>query len=633
VLAGAGCGDQRHAGTERRKLIILGVDGMDAKLTRLYLDEGRLPNLARLARSGSFLPLATVDPPQSPVAWSSFITGLDSTGHGIFDFVHRDPSGPEPYLSTSRTREPRELAVGDLVLPLGAPEITLLRHGPAFWQVLESYGVPASVIKIPANFPPAPSQRNVSTSDMGTPDLLGTYGTFQVITSDPRIDQGSMKGGLVHRALRSGANEYKSALTGPPSPFSRHKKPLELPVEVHVDAAARTLVVTLGETPVVLREGEWSSWTPVAFDPGFFAKDARGIVRIYAKTLVPELMLYVSPVNVDPLAPIVPLSSPPGYASQQARAVGRFFTQGLAEDTKALAAGALSDEEFVAQSLLVFDERKKLLEQALDEYQGGLLFFYVSSLDLISHMFWRALEPDAKADDARYANVIPDMYERVDALVGRVLERAGPDATVVVMSDHGFTSYRYKVNLNTWLAQNGYLSRRPGPQAGQPMAQIDWENTQAYALGLNQIFINQAGREAKGIVPLAERAALIVRLRRELEAWRHDETGVQVVTQTAAPDAGDFSDRAPDLLVGFNAGYRNSDESALCELSERSIERNLGKWSGDHCIDPRHVPGVLVSSRPVARPDVSLLDFAPTILRYFGIEPSPGVRGRSFFKP
>jgi predicted AlkP superfamily phosphohydrolase/phosphomutase len=606
---------------------------MDPKLTRLYMDAGRLPNLARLARRGSFRTLETVDPPQSPVAWSAFITGQGSAVHGIFDFVHRDPDGPKPYLSTSRIREPKSLRVGDLSLPFGTPELELLREGPAFWQILESHGIPATVIKIPANFPPAPSKDSVSTSDMGTPDLMGSYGTFQLVTSDPKVLGRSMKGGLVRRAVRAQNGAYTASLAGPPDPLSRSGAALTLPVEVRFDQRARAAVIRLGSTPVVLREGEWSEWVSIAFDPGSFSSDVPGIVRVYAKALSPELTLYLSPVNVDPLHPILPLSSPAEYVTHQARRVGRFFTQGLAEDTKALAAGALDEEEFVSQALSVLAEREELLKQALTEYRSGLLFFYISSLDLVSHMFWRALEPGAEPEARRYADVIPEMYERVDALIGRALDQVGDETKVIVMSDHGFTSYRYKVNVNTWLRDNGYLSvgGRASTSSGG-LGHIDWQHTQAYALGLNQVFVNLLGRETAGIVPNEERAALLARLRRELESWRHPETGALVVSKTVEPERGTFAERAPDILIGFNEGYRSSDESALGQLSPKSIEINRDKWSGDHCMDPRHVPGVLVSSHPVSQKVTGLLDFFPAILGFFGIDAGQG-GGKSFFEP
>lgn len=614
-----------------KRLVVLGIDGMDPTLTRKYMAEGRLPNVKKLAEQGSFGPLGTTNPPQSPVAWSSFITGMHTEGHGIFDFVHRDVEAMAPYLSTSRADEPRTLNVGSFVMPLSSPEMKLLRHGDAFWQTLERHDVPAFVHKIPANFPPAPTSFAVSSSDMGTPDLLGTYGTFQVITSGTDFKPDAVKGGIAHVARREPGG-WSSEIDGPPSPFSNTGHPLQASVRVLVGQDGNSAVIRIDDTEVVLRQGEWSHWVPVAFDPGALAGNLHGIVQLYLKSVAPNLLLYISPINLDPLHPAMPVSSPPEYVEKLAEVVGRFFTQGMAEDTKALSAGVLSDAEFVDQAMDVFNERMRLLDRTLGDYRGGLYFFYVSSIDQISHMFWRSLEPDANEADARYANVIPDIYQKVDAAIGRVMERIGPDTPLVVMSDHGFTSYRYKVHLNAWLARQGYLSLANTPSKG-PLGHIDWDNTQAYALGLNQLFVNLAGREPKGVVPAAEKGTLLARLGRELQAWRHDETGQRVVTKVVEPPAGAFGQLAPDLLVGYNRGYRSSDESATGIVATTEIERNTGKWSGDHCIDPAHVPGVIISNRKIAHPNPSLVDFAPTILSQFGIAAPEGLVGSDLWQP
>ena len=112
---------------------------MDYSLSRELIDAGELPNFARLEKMGQFRPLETSAPPLSPVAWSNFITGMDSGGHGIFDFIHRDPKTMIPYLSTSR-----QTADGGY---------ELLRKGTPFWEVLEDAGVSTTILRIPANFP------------------------------------------------------------------------------------------------------------------------------------------------------------------------------------------------------------------------------------------------------------------------------------------------------------------------------------------------------------------------------------------------------------------------------------------------------------------------------------------------
>lgn len=633
ILAMPACRADPAPTPHPKGLIVLGVDGMDPVLARAYMDEGRMPNLARIAARGGFVPLGTTNPPQSPVAWSSFITGLDAEHHGIYDFVHRDAEELAPYLSTSRTEDPPTLEVGSLSIPLGAAEMKLLRAGRAFWQILEDHGVPAQVVKIPANFPPAPTAKAISTSDMGTPDLLGTYGTYQFITGNRQ--QADVKGGIVQHARPAGAGRFEAALDGPPSPLSASAEPMRLPVKITVDGEAPVALIELGDRRVVMREGEWTGWIPIAFDPGMMAGNLHGMVRLFAKTLRPVPQIYVSPINLDPRNPAMPISAPPEFVARLAEAVGRFYTQGMAEDTKALAAAVLTDDQFLAQASTVFDERVRILDKLLADFRGGLLFFYVSSVDQVSHVFWRALEPDASDENKRYAHVIPDVYARMDRVLGDVLARAG-DTPVVVMSDHGFNSYRWKVNLNTWLARQGYLTLRtdnPGAQAAEgPLGHIDWTTTQAYALGLNQVFLNLKGREPHGVVAAEDKTVLLARLKRELESWRHEETGQRVVTRAFVTAPGSFPERAPDLLIGYGRNYRSSDESAMALVAAEEIERNHGKWSGDHCVDPAHVPGVLVSTLPITAARPNLKDFAPTILRYFGVTPPKELPGETLFR-
>ena len=621
---------------------------MDPNLLEKYWAEGRLPNLKKLADRGGYFPLGTSEPPQSPVAWSTFITGMDAGGHGIYDFVHRDPDELSPYLSTSKTTGPsRTITVGSLMLPLGDANIELLRRGEAFWQRLEAAGIPARVLKVPANFPPAVTKTNPSMAGMGTPDLLGTYGTFHLLTNKPEFLKTNDDGSVVGRALGGGIvsplkvaadqpDRFVSSLSGPVSPLSAHGDIMTLDVDLIRDPIEKTALIRLGSSEVIIEEGEWSPWVPIGFDPGLLGGEVPGMVRLYLGELSPEIRLYVSPINLDPMAPAMPVSSPAGYATSIAEDIGRYYTQGMPEDTKALTAGVLSDDEFLAQADLVFKERQALLEHELAAYKGGLMFFYVSSLDQTCHVFWRALEPDASEHDAKYAHVIPEVYDRADALVGRVMEAVGPDVPIIVMSDHGFASYRYKVNLNTWLAQQGYLTLKKGKPDPGALGHIDWSQTQAYALGLNQLFINLEGRERNGVVTKDEAISLRREIKRKLLLLRDPQNAGRVVTQVLdvqeAGRTGEFTSRAPDLIVGYNRGYRSSDESALGAVIGDVIERNREKWSGDHCMDSSLVPGVFISNQALDKvEDPNLADLAPTLLKHFGLALPDGLAGRSLF--
>jgi len=594
-----GCAPERTPG-----VVVLAIDGFDPVLLRSCIDAGRCPNLAELAGAGSFHELQTSNPPQSPVAWSHFITGAGSDVHGIYDFLHRDPATVLPYLSMAKIEAPSmSVELAGRTIPLAGGGVTNLRKGDPFWAALDSADVAVTVVKVPADYPPKPVGDAKILAGMGTPDLLGTPGLFQWITDDP-ARPGAPAGGRVVDLTFDGTVGTAS-LQGPADPLYGGD-PLTVPVSLWPDFEHDTALVRIGDQERLLRVGEGSDWIPVAFPLESMPGSVSGMVRVQLRSLKPWRTLHVSPVNIDPTDPAQPISHPESYAPELAGAVGRYYTQGMPEDTKALSAGLLDEAAFLAQSHGVFDERRRMLLHELDRFRGGFLFGYFSSVDLTSHMFFRSLQ------GGEFAHVIPDLYARFDGLVGDVTRRLDGD-TLLVMSDHGFAPYNTQVHLNTWLRDRGYLVLKDG---GTSLADADWNLTHAYALGLNQLYVNRMGRERAGAVPADDAGALIEELQRELLRWRapNDEA---VVTLVEAPAEADHPGRMPDLLVGYNRGYRSSDESALGEVTDSWLEPNTGKWSGDHCMDPRHVPGVLLSNRPLAAG--GLTDLAPTILGAFGV--------------
>lgn len=607
--------------SDNPKMIIIAVDGMDPNLLAKFMEEGRAPNLTRLAVENELFRLGTSVPPQSPVAWSNFLTGHESHVHGIYDFVHRDPHSMSPYLSTSKAEGPSYvMELGEYVLPMGGG-VKLLRRGRPFWSAIADDGAPTTVVKIPANYPPIEPSKARVLSGMGTPDLMGTPGLFQVFTTERELlAKKRVSGGRVHLLRVLTPTEATSQLDGPPDPLSPTGAEMKLPVTVHFGPKADGALIRLGDTELVLREGEWSDWIEISFSPSVDVVSITGVVRVYAKSLGETPTIYVSPINLDPLSPAQPISAPDTFASEIATDVGRFYTQGMPEDTKALVGGVLSDEDFLAQEHLVFEERHAMLKRELARFDDGLLFFYFSSVDLVSHMFWRTMEPDATEAEKKLANTIPDLYAKMDGVIGEVLEAADDDTAVIVMSDHGFGPYHTKVHLNTWLARKGFLTLAPPDQRKKTvLGHIDWSKTRAYALGLNQIFLNLEGREPEGIVTAEKAPWVLESLARELENLTDPKSGERVVTRTFRPEMRAFVDRTPDLIVGYARGYRSSDESALGEIGRQILEVNTDKWSGDHCVDPQHVPGVLLSNRKIKAGTWSLTDVAPTVQAYFDV--------------
>lgn len=619
-----------------RKVIVLGLDGLDYDVTRQMIATGRLPALARLAQQGGFTPLGTTIPPQSPVAWSTFTTGLDPGGHGIFDFLHRDPKTMEPYLSTARTLPGRTLNLGRWQLPLSSGRVESLRKGQPFWEVMEARGIPATIIRMPANFPPS-GAATTELSGMGTPDLLGTYGTFAFYTSEPAAVTGPPAGGVVHAVtLQDGVAQ--AWLEGPENPFRREPEKVRTAFSAELDGTRRYVKLSVGAEQRLLAVGEWSDWLPIRFALAP-SQSLTGEVRFYLKALEPFFQLYASPINIDPLDPAMPVSHPAEYSAELASATGRFYTQGMPEDTKALKAGVLTRAEFLEQARLAGEENLRQYRYVLDGFSGGFLFYYFGNVDQVSHMMWRARDPDHPAydplTDPATAAVVDELYQGLDTIVGDSLAKLGPDDLLVVMSDHGFTSWRRAFHLNSWLRDQGYLALVDATRRDDPgfFGNVDWTRTRAYALGLNGLYVNLVGRERNGIVEPGARETLAGEIAARLLSAVDPDTGTPVVSRMYRREevyrlTGN-EDIAPDLIVGYAKGVRGSDESALGALPPEVIVDNTSEWTGDHCMDHLAVPGILLVSRPLRRPAATIENLAGAILAEFGIEGFPRRAGEN----
>lgn len=613
------------------QVIVLGFDGMDYGLTRRMIGEGKLPNLARMASEGAFSPLETSIPPQSPVAWSDFVTGLDAGGHGIFDFLHRDPETMVPYLSTTLTEPPaRVVNLGPWQIPLGGGDVLLMRQGTPFWEVLEGQGIPTTIVRMPANFPPSGTAGR-ELSGMGTPDILGGYGTYSLFTTAPERFGGSPSGDVQRAEIRRGV--FRGALRGPPNPLLAEPEDLLAEFVVYLDPARPTVKMEIGDEELVLEAGDWSDWVPVEYPLPLLQK-LRGMTRFYLKQVRPEFHLYATPVNIDPLAPALPVSHPEDFATTLAED-GRFYTQGFPEDTDAISDGVFDPDEFLAQADIAAAEIRRQYERLLADFEGGLLFNYFGFLDQVSHIMWRATDPGHPAFDAErdgpYATVIEERYREADDIVGKTLKRLeelGGSGTLIVMSDHGFASWRRAFSLNSWLEKNGYLSvRDPNRRDLEFLTNVDWPDTRAYGIGLSGLYVNLQGREAHGVVPPEDRARLLAEITQGLLREVDPGTGAPAITRVYSRDA-DYSDLGhaeigPDLVIGFAKGTRSSDESAAGQIPREILVDNMKAWSGDHIMDHETVPGVLLSNRPLELPAASLQQLGRAVIAEFGASDFP----------
>lgn len=607
------------------RVIVLGVDGMDPVLTQRFIAEGRMPNCQRLIERGSFAPLATSNPPQSPVAWSSFISGTNPGGHGIFDFIARDPQTMQLFHSTSRL-EPggSPVKIGKFLIPTAPAKLRNRRHGATLWDELQHQGVDCTVFRMPANFPPTETEAT-TLSGMGTPDLQGGYGTFTWFTDAATARTRDVSGGRFEVVqFREHAAECR--LRGPANEFSADQKQAEVSFTVYRDPEQDAARIVFQDRTLILKAGEWSDWVVVKFSLLPYAVTASGICRLYLKSVHEPFGLYVSPINIDPSDPSLPLSTPPEYSKRLVRELGYFYTQGLVEDTHALTHGVLNASEYREQAMFVHDERMRFFEHELSRFRGGFLFFYFSTLDLSSHMFWRAIDPGHPLHSPKLAesqgDFIATLYEKIDRAVGLALERLDDQTWLVVMSDHGFCSFRRQFNLNSWLLDNGYLrtSGPPNRSSGAPFQGVDWKRSRAFGVGLNGLFLNREGREVHGPVKSAQVDELAHELATRLKEVRDPDTREPVIAnvfRSSKVYSGPHLADAPDLIVGYHRHYRASWDTILGGFPRQHVLDNTDAWSGDHCVDPQFVPGVLLSNRALPQGTVRLEDLAPTILQAF----------------
>src|SRR5580692_12013647 len=296
-----------------QRLIILGIDGMDPQLLHRFMREGKMRNFAKLEAQGDFRQLTTSIPPQSPVAWSNLITGMNAGGHAIFDFIHRDPKTLELYFSASRVEGPKHaIRLGSWAIPLGGGSAEQLRKGVAFWQLLDEHAVPNTIFRIPSNFPPV-AAKGKTLSGMGTPDLRGTYGTFSFYTDDPAAAAGAVEGGQII-PVHVENSRVTANLIGPDNSFRKGSPVAVEPFSVAADPLESVAKVTVQGQEFVLREGEWSDWIRVTFQLIPFFGNINGMCRFYLKQAHPRFQLYVSPINIDPANPVLPISTPSGYS-------------------------------------------------------------------------------------------------------------------------------------------------------------------------------------------------------------------------------------------------------------------------------------------------------------------------------
>ena len=600
-----------------RKVIVLGMDGLEPSIVSSMMAEGRLPHLASLGKAGGFSTVATTLPAQTPVAWSTFATGLNPGGHGVFDFLGRDPKTYLPRLSLNRYEQKNAFT---------PPEVVNSRGGETMWEVLSRHDVPSIVLRCPCTYPPK-SFRGRLLAGMGVPDLRGSVGVATFYTTDASVAAGESESMV---AIDSdAAGNIRTHVLGPLNP--KTGRPFEAEIAIRIEPSAGKAVITSAahDGPVAVRRGEWSGWIRVRFKPSLL-RSVWGMVRLYLKSTEPHVALYASPVNFTADKPMFPISAPADYASELAREVGAFYTSGMVEDHAGMENGRLDEAAFLDQCQLVWNEREAMALYELGRMDEGLFFCLFDTPDRVQHMFWRHRE-----EGGPYRNVISEQYEACDRTLSKVLPFVDDNTLLIVLSDHGFGGFQRGMHLNTWLHEQGLLALtdglRPGEEAGDLLRHIDWARTKAYSVGLGGIYLNRRDREAEGTVAaddaLTHKQDIADGLR-GLVDQQCQTTAVRDVVDCHATYHGPYTEHAPDLYVNFNRGYRASWETALGGVPEGVFADNTRRWGGDHIVDPELVPGVLLMNRPFDSA-AGLADLAPTIVEALGVPATSQMEGRT----
>ena len=665
------CGTRRPPAKFHQKLVILGFDGMDPRLVQKWMDEGKLPNMRKLATSGSAVrPLGTTHSPESPTAWASFATGVNAGKHNIYDFLIRDTTSYLPDLGMV-SREPPRFVFN--FIPISKPNIRSIRGGTSFWVTAGAAGVRSSMLTVPVTYPPEEVPNGELLSGLPLPDIRGTMGTFYYFGTDlSRYEEGNTEfGGILKRLVFDG-DVAQTELVGPPNPIVRQqlrvlraKTPLSeldrmkiaelearedvrLPVTVHWNRAGKSATVDIGDSSIHLSEHQWSKWINLDFNINLLVR-VHGMAQLYLIGAGSELQLYISPVNWRPDSPPAPMSSPASLSADIYERLGPYRTLGWAEATWPLNEDRIDERTFMEDLFRAFDDRAQVILHRIDAKQWDLLVGVIESTDRVQHMMWRLIDPAHpmydKALAAKFGDSIERVYRKCDDFTGEVMSRVDPGTPILIVSDHGFHSFRQSVNLNTWLVQEGFMAIR-GQQPGDKKLQdlfgggtfwenVDWTRTRAYAMGLGQIYLNLKGREGHGVVPPADSNAVQDDLAARLLTMTDPKTGAPMVTAVYKRDdiyKGPFVQNASELQVGLADGYRVSWQSTLGGSPPGIVYPNMKKWSGDHgSYDYKETSGTLISSRPLGVERADITDIAPTVLKFFGV-PIPGqIDGKPIF--
>jgi predicted AlkP superfamily phosphohydrolase/phosphomutase len=680
------------ASAQPQRVIVLGFDGVDAAYTERWMNEGKLPNLAKLREKGTFRPLRPTLPAQTPVSWSTFATGVDPGRTGIFDFLRRDPKTYLPvFAAFDETTEPFMLgkrnksviaavallvlflfffllaslmtpnrvraaygalalaAIGALaafyfasrLIPEVRPAVVNRRMGTPMWEVAANAGKKAQVIHVPVTFPASEFAEGHMLAGLGVPDISGRVGKPFYFTSELDF-KGPAGGGAANEfsievvQLEDNKGVISTSINGPPNKLFGKPPHIACPLTITAAEDRKSITIETSGQKFALKPGTWSEWVTFEFrfNPLITVK---GVSRFFLISSEPEIKMYLSPINFDPraLPPGFNVSYPPKWAPELAEKFGPYKTMGWAIDTWAISEGFANEQMFWDDMTWTVEQFRKMFTSFLQS-DDELFIQCFEFPDRVGHVLWRLIDPQHPAYDAalaaKWSDGLLKSYQIMDSIVGEAMAAAEKkNAALIVMSDHGFATWRKSINYNTWLVQNGYLVVKSGVETkarnlellfdhGEFWENVDWSKTRAYAMGLGNVYINVRGREAQGVVqPGAEYDALKRELKTKLEAIVDPENGEKPVSRVVLREEAyrEFDPNLiPDLFVTNNVGYRVSWQTSLGGIQKNLLEVNKRTWSGDHCsVDPLLVKGIFFYNRKLTTArEPYIADIYPTVL-------------------
>jgi predicted AlkP superfamily phosphohydrolase/phosphomutase len=636
---------QAAESNSRGKVVILGFDGVDPGIVQSMMDAGELENLSKLAQQGTFKKLGSSNPPQSPTAWSSFTTSKHPGNHGIYDFLRRNPANYRPGVGFGSAQPAVLNPDGSL---RRAPSFKNFRKGKSFWKIASDQSAKSKILSVPFAFPADSLEDGCMLAGLGVPDIRGTSSWFAYL-SDTFTEHESISGGDKIPIVFEN-DKATIQMEGLKIPKSRPAKYATAPMDLEVNRDQKSVTVSLPSTTVTVKEGEWTDWLEWEFNVTE-KYSVHAISRIHILEVGEAVRLYMTCMQFDPSHPYMEFTSPPEYSQELKDRYGNFKTIGWIFDTHALRQGGLTQDIFLEDVENTMTWRETLTLDELDRGNVDLLISAWTGTDRVGHMFWH--HRDAKhplyteEGNKKYGRAVENTYSKMDSIVGKVMEKLSDDDLLLIVSDHGFHSFRRGFNVNTWLIRNGYLAVNGEPDSATATntnrflfknpdgtGGYNWSKTKAYSIGLGSIFLNLKGREGEGIVDAADADALRNEIRGKLLALKDPQSGDAVFTEVYTSDfyQGRVTSNAPDLQLGYAEGFQSTKDAAAGVAPADLFEDNMDTWSGEHAAsDMSHSAGVFFSNKAIKSDSPHLVDIGVTALTYLGKKVPGDLEGKSLF--